>query len=101
MAEVLSLLALSLDLVCVEKNQDLQDLEVTCWSSWFEKVKNDGNKISSAFLPLDQQKGGRGRRAGCRQSCCAWQLWVVPALGDGVSASEKGGLAASRTLGVL
>lgn len=62
------------------KNQELQEFGVTCWSSWFEEVKNGGKKISSAFLPVNQQKRGRGRRAGCGQSF----LLCVAAL-DGAS----------------
>lgn len=83
----LGYLALSLDGVCGEKNHHLQELEVSRWSSWFE---NDGNKISSAFLPVNhQQEGGRGRRGGCGQSCCAWLLWVVSLPREGGSGSQQ------------
>lgn len=40
---------------------------VTCWFSWFEKVENAGNKISSAFLSVNQHKKGRGSSSGCCQ----------------------------------
>lgn len=57
--------ALNADWV-LEKNPELQGFGgVTCWFSWFEKLKNGGNKISSAFLSVNQHKMGRGRRPGC------------------------------------
>ncbi|RLV90116.1 hypothetical protein DV515_00014544 [Chloebia gouldiae] len=72
LARVLGLPCFESRLALRRENQELQELEVTRWSSWFEKVKNVGNKIPSAFLPVNQQKGGRGRRAGCEQSFLLW-----------------------------
>lgn len=80
------------------KNQQLQQLEVSCWSSWLEKVKNDGNKISSAFLAVNHQQEGEEEEELVVDSPAV--LWVVPALGE-ASLPLRRGVAASRDLDVL